>query len=390
MIDTLWRASCASALLLIVTGGAASAQTGRPPLPSPWQQADVGDVGLAGSAYQGPDADLFINGAGSDIWGTADSFHFVYQTIGDGKITSNYASLENTNPYAKIGLMFRLSLDPGSPEVILDMKPDNTVEFMTRSTQGGETHFIASHPHSGSMQLIRRDGIVTAIICGYPDGCQVVGSTPFPSGAALVGAAITSHDPTVINHGMFAADMPSVSPVPDPWTSYDVGTVGLSGSAEYGNGVFTVRGAGADIWGTADAYHAVTARFAGYGSMIARVTSEDAANMFAKAGIVMTPYSSSSPTVILDVRPNGAIEFMARSTNGGSMSFIAGTSMSFPVWLKIDRIALQNSFTASVSPDGKNWQFVGGTQVTMPSLINAGSRSRAMTPRQSTRPYSIT
>jgi hypothetical protein len=84
---------------LALTPQFASAQN---PLPAAWQQADVGDVGLAGSASQGPDGDLFINGAGRDVWGTSDSFHFVYQAIEDGSISSNPPSLQNTNPFAKI------------------------------------------------------------------------------------------------------------------------------------------------------------------------------------------------------------------------------------------------------------------------------------------------
>jgi hypothetical protein len=39
--------------------------------------------------------------------------------------------------------MIRESLSPGSPHVILDVKPDNSVEFKTRSTLNGETRFIA-------------------------------------------------------------------------------------------------------------------------------------------------------------------------------------------------------------------------------------------------------
>ena len=34
----------------------------------------------------------------------------------------------------------------------------------------------------------------------------------------------------------------------------DVGATGLAGSASYSNGTFTVKGAGADIWGTADGF----------------------------------------------------------------------------------------------------------------------------------------
>jgi hypothetical protein len=55
-------------------------------LPSPWSSSDVGAVGTVGCAYQGFDGDLFVAGAGSDIWRTADSFRFVYQSIDDGDI----------------------------------------------------------------------------------------------------------------------------------------------------------------------------------------------------------------------------------------------------------------------------------------------------------------
>ena len=110
---------------------------------SPWQQTDVGDVGIAGSATVGSDADLFINGAGSDIWGTTDSFHFVYQTMYDGEIgTSAGPSLQNTHPHAKIGLMIRLTVAADSPHVVLDLQPDGSVEFMQRATAGVETTFI--------------------------------------------------------------------------------------------------------------------------------------------------------------------------------------------------------------------------------------------------------
>ena len=61
------------------TLGSSDSQFITDSVPAPWQSVDVGAVGLAGSANEGPDGDLSISGAGSDIWGTADSFHFVFQ-----------------------------------------------------------------------------------------------------------------------------------------------------------------------------------------------------------------------------------------------------------------------------------------------------------------------
>jgi regulation of enolase protein 1 (concanavalin A-like superfamily) len=339
------------------------------PLQPPWRDADVGDVGLAGSASETRDGDLIVNGAGSDIWGTADSFHFVYQPMDDGEIRANPPSQDATNPFAKVGIMIRLSLDAGSPHVVLDVKPDGSFEFMTRAVQGGETTFIAGGTLQGFPRLIRSHGVVTAAVCPFLDSpCRTLGSAPFPSGIALAGAVITSHDPMTLNHGMFSASPPVVSTAPPPWFPLDLGNVGLAGSTFVENGTFTVRGAGADIWGTSDSFRLVRNFMTGDGEVVARVTSEDAANAFAKAGVLIADDSSgfdgSATKVILDVRPNGLIEFMARPSRTAPMAFLAGSASSFPVWLKLVRKG--DEFTGLVSGDGKDWQMVGRTTVSMP------------------------
>jgi hypothetical protein len=58
----------------------------RGPIPG-WYDADIGEVGQPGSSSQSDDT-FRISGAGSDIWGTADSFHFTYTNMaGDGDIS---------------------------------------------------------------------------------------------------------------------------------------------------------------------------------------------------------------------------------------------------------------------------------------------------------------
>jgi hypothetical protein len=353
---------------LELTSGVAYAQH---PLAAPWQHADIGDVGIPGSATVSNDGDLFMTAAGSDIWGTSDSFHFVYQMIYDGEISTNSASLQNTNPHAKIGVMVRQTLAPDSPHVILDLQPDGSIEFMQRAVAGGETTFIAGLPassHYWSFDLLRSNGTITARVCGGIDGCRTVGTTTFPDGPAYVGAVLTSHDPNVLNHGGFAAATPKVVTIPQPWFSADVGNTGLPGAAYFQSGMINIQGAGADIWGTSDAYHIVGQPFSGDGQIIARVTAEDAANTFAKAGLVLT--DSDGATVIIDIRPNGVVEFMSRPSAGAPMSFVAGTAMSFPVWLRLTRLG--NQFEGFISANGINWSLVGFTEVSMRSDITAG------------------
>jgi hypothetical protein len=153
-------------VLMGVLGLAVSAAAQQRTLPAPWQFADVGAVGTPGYAYQGPDGDLYIAGAGSDIWGRADSFAFAYQPILDGQIWAPNGLTERAvDPFAKIGVMIRQTLDPGSPHVILDLKPDGGIEFMTRSSADQETEFVAGTTIPvntyARLRLTRADGIVT-------------------------------------------------------------------------------------------------------------------------------------------------------------------------------------------------------------------------------------
>jgi hypothetical protein len=349
---------------------AAHAQTEQLP---PWRWADVGAVGTPGYVTQEPNARLLVAGAGSNIWGTADSFLYVYQNIRDGGITASPESETNTSPFAKAGVMIRQTLDPSSPEVILDVKPDGGIEFMTRASQGGETTFIAggSVPvrsdfpmFSLQLNLSRVGATVYASFCSA--ACVDLGSTSFPEGPALIGLAVTSQDSSQLNQAHFF--LPTVTSVPYPWSTLDIGAVGTTGEATYDGdtGTFFVSGDGSDVGGTADSFRAVTQGLIGDSQLTARVVREDGTNSFAKAGLtISTDSSGGAARVILDVTPDGGIEFMARSATGGSMSFIAGGTVTLPVWLRLTRTGDQ--FVGEVSTDEASWITLGSVSVAMPS-----------------------
>src|SRR5262249_49756454 len=79
----------------------------------------------------------------------------------------------------------------------------------------------------------------------------------------------------------------TTSGLPQPWTSGDVGSTGIGGSASYSNGAFNVAGAGADIWGTADAFQFVSQPVSGDMQIVARVTAEQNTDTYAKAGLML-------------------------------------------------------------------------------------------------------
>jgi hypothetical protein len=70
------------------------------------------------------------------------------------------------------------------------------------------------------------------------------------------------------------------------------------------------------------------------------------------------------------VRPGGSIEFMDRTSSGGSMSYLSGATQAPPAWLKLARSG--TTVTASVSADGSTWSTVGTATVSMASSIYVG------------------
>jgi hypothetical protein len=129
--------------------------------------------------------------------------------------------------------------------------------------------------------------------------------------------------------------------LPFPWQHRDIGAVAKAGSAQYGGGVFTLSGSGADIWGTADelqyAYvdHNATDNRNGV-EVIAHVDSVQNVNAWTKAGVMIrSTLDPSSPQASVFVSPSKGIAFQRRLAQGGSSFSTAGPAIAAPVWLRI-------------------------------------------------------
>ena len=112
-------------------------------IPLPWQQRDIGATAAAGDA--GVRGQTFIvTGSGSDVWDTADEFHFVYQEIsGDLEIQARVISLTETDPWAKAGVMIRNTLDANSSHAMMVMSAANGLAFQRRTDTGGSSFHTA-------------------------------------------------------------------------------------------------------------------------------------------------------------------------------------------------------------------------------------------------------
>ncbi len=170
-------------------------------LPPPWVQQDIGAVGVAGGAGYASGT-FTINGSGSDIESTSDQFHYVYQPLsGDGTIVARVASIQNTDPWAKGGVMIRESLAANAKHAMVVLTPGNGVAFQRRLTTGGGTVNTsgASVVAPYWVKMVRSG----ASFSGYssPDGnvWTLVGSDTITMAASVFfGLPLTSHNNTVL------------------------------------------------------------------------------------------------------------------------------------------------------------------------------------------------
>lgn len=179
------------------------------PLPQPWQNRDIGDVGIAGKAGW-RDGKFTLKGSGSDIWDSSDQFHFVYQGLhGDGEITARVTSLTNTNGWAKAGLMIRESLTPGSRNVSVFMTPDNSVNAQGRESTGGGSYSYRPASLDGLqvpqwVRLVRQGDTITSYVSADGADWKQVDAKPLGMGEDVyVGLALTSHDNTQVGTATF-------------------------------------------------------------------------------------------------------------------------------------------------------------------------------------------
>jgi regulation of enolase protein 1 (concanavalin A-like superfamily) len=345
------------------------------PLPPGWQSQDIGGVGAPGNASTFAGGAFTVRGSGADIWGPADELHYAYRTLsGDFDVVARVAMVENVNEWTKAGLMLRGSTSPGSAHASLFATPTSLkgLSFQARRNGGGTSTEHARIAVAGPvwLKLSRRGGNVQgAWRLGEGDEWTnlpvVAVNLPNP---VLVGFAVSSHVDSRLATATFDNFAVGTFPGTPVWGSADVGAVGAAGSSVIDGSTFTVRGSGADIWGTADELHLVSQSYAQDDEadfeLTARVTGVENVDQWTKAGImVRTSLDPGSAHASLFVTPTTVkgIAFQRRRTAGAQTVHTAGPKLTTPVWLKLTvRDGDVRAFYRT--PDGP-WTFIGQDNV---------------------------
>ena len=169
----------------------------------------------------------------------------------------------------------------------------------------------------------------------------------------------------------FVAGASAPSSLPPGWNETDIGATGLAGGTAYSNGTFDVSGSGADVWGTADAFHYTYQSFTGDGQLIARVASVANVNAWSKAGVMIrSSLSASSAYAFMIVSAAKGSAFQYRTADGAAAANATGTTIAAPYWIKIVRAG--TTVTGYQSANGASWTPIGSASIALGSTAFIG------------------
>ncbi len=182
--------------------------------------------------------------------------------------------------------------------------------------------------------------------------------------------------PDILNapHGYYGAPNPveiwvNQGGLPSPWETRDIGDVGVPGGAVHAYGTYYVWGSGADIGGTADAFHYVHQPLTGDGWILAQVSSVQNTHPEAKAGIMIREgLGAGSKHASLFVTPDYSLGFHYREQTNGPSTAVPGGAGYYVVFL----YRAGDDFYAFASADWVTFDLVGFATVPMAATVYVG------------------
>lgn len=186
----------------------AFAQTGK--FGSFTNSDDIGGPPLKGGAeFDAATGQYKITGTGSDIWGNADQFHYVWREMsGNFAVTATAKFLTEGIGHRKAVIMLRKSLKTNSPFVQLAIHGDGTPSVQFRNATGDNVNtvdFPTEGPGTWKLKLVRQGTTITVWIAKDGGALRELGNTLKPLGSPiLVGLGVSSHTQKATNTVLFS------------------------------------------------------------------------------------------------------------------------------------------------------------------------------------------
>lgn len=273
-----------------------------------------------------------------------DSFTF---KVNDGTIDSNVATVSvtvtavNDAPVAT------------AQTVATSQNTAKAITLAGADIEGGTlTYAIVANPMHGTLSG-------TGAVRTYTPTSGYVGADSFTF--TVSDGSLTSTAATV-----------SISVVAPPaLIGADIGAVGLAGSTIYAGGVYTLKGAGSDIWNTADAFQFAWRSVVGDVRVTARVTSQTRSDPWAKAGVMIRESAAvGSRHAFTCLTPNNGLAYQRRLVANGSSNHTAGPLVIAPYWVRLERVG--TTVISSYSANGVNWTEIRRETIAMGTAVQVG------------------
>ncbi len=169
----------------------------------------------------------------------------------------------------------------------------------------------------------------------------------------------------------------SAEAIPAPWSTGDIGAVGVAGTASYSfsTGEFNIEGSGLDIGGASDEFRYVYQTVTGDCSMVVRLISQENTSDYAKAGIMIRETLDTNSKNYYVSRIPGAANHIQSSyrtgTGSNTITTNYGTHLdTLPIWLKLERIG--NNLRGYISTDGTGWNLIKDQYISMTADVKIG------------------
>ena len=195
----------------------------------------MGSPASVGSFTEAPVGTYTMTATGADIYGIADELHYAFKTLsGVGTIEAQVLSIDDTDPWAKAGVMIRESLEPGSKFAAVYITPGNGCRFQGRTdTDAGATSdtsvATAEQIAIAAPYWIKIERDFASNFRGYYSSNGVTWqpmswnphNIPMNSDV-YIGLAVTSHDEAATAEGRFS-NVKITGTVGQQWANQDVG-----------------------------------------------------------------------------------------------------------------------------------------------------------------------
>ena len=381
MQKRLIQGGALSAVVIVcaLASGAVRVDAKGETLPSGWTSRDIGSTRVAGSAREASGT-WTLDGSGANIWSTSDEFRFAYQAVtGDVDVRVRVASLEEVDDWSKAGVMIRESLAANARNAFMFVTPGGGRAFQRRSQAGGSTTRTSGGAGAAPvwLRLVRQGSQFTGYLSSNGTSWTSIGSATISmTSSVYVGLAVSSRVDSTLATATFTnvqvgTGSGTTPGLPAPWTNRDIGSPALAGRSTAAGGVFTVRGAGSDIWSDTDQFQFVSQPLTGDVEVIARVASLQDAEAWSKAGVMIREtLTGGSRHASMFATGTEGWAFQRRIATGGESYHLAGPSGAAPGWVRLVREG--NLFSAYYSTNGMTWSLVGTDTITMGATVYVG------------------